>query len=796
MTSADDILDEVDQLLSAVKPDEAEGALALLIGQLGPDELRVWEADLRKSIEAFLPKRRRRLTEMLTAALSTSQLPPVAAKGTASAISADMRGVLDHFRNDLADLSDYHIFQWSTWYRDSFAQFSDDFLEATHRGLSSNPVPSDVVRDLVADHAVEIFTKGYDHTTHRGDQSLALIKARGGLQRFLDIPIEYYSAALARGPIASEAVALRKLVSGELAGVILGFAQCQFGPQTGGEVLLDKVDQWVHVLAFLTGPDMSAIKSTVGASSGDMTLSDCAVFADGVDRFVSASRSFAPLPSLAEYRPHTQVLEVTFGVGGTSSLEPVFTVVALGDGSLTQHLLEEALGKGAKAVVGTTSEFARALLAGDTRYDGVVVDSSRPQPADALVNVLRLAAFRAEGGTKATQPLRYNFSRDFPIGNPFLTRYYRVDRPSVRDLLRTVERRNGVRLWCSVRRSGKTTAGLDLASASSDVDVITQTCDDTGQIPEEQVLYNRVVSALEDGRHIRSSFLSDTLIDCGSPDSRGEGRKRVLVLDEYETLFGTLASEAQADQRLRYSVVQPLLNQFVSFSRDNLVVFLGQQPTAHHILMDQNQLSPYVLQDHFPLFRASTARDEFAELVSKILTSRVMADEGFVQSVFAETAGHPFITVNLLVELVDWLIALKRPVGKLNMTRADFEEFGAARLTKSALRESATYQFFRDGVIGEALGGTGKEHTPWLHTVYGMLRTICLESPSSFSMSRSEFAELFRQSGYDKLGVTPDYILTTARSANFLEYDGEQVAPKIRLLGRLATVAPIRLGRV
>lgn len=796
MTSADDILDDVDRLLAAVKPDEAEANLAVLISQLGPDELRVWEADLRKSIGGFLPKRKRRLTEALDAALSAPRLPTVAANDVASAISTAMRDVLDHFRDELADLSDYHIFQWSTWYRDSFTQFSDDFLDATHRGLSSNPVPSDHVRDLVGDHSVEIFTKGYDHTIQRGDQTLALIKARGGLQRFLDIPIEYYSAALARGPIGSEAVALRKLVSSILAGVVLGFAQCQFGRQSGGEVLVEKLDQWVHVLAFLTEPDMRVVKDTIAASNAETTLSACAVFADGVDRFVTASRSLAPLPSLAEYRPHTQVLEVTFGVGGTSSLEPVFVVIALRDGSLTQLLLEEALGKGAKAVVGTTSEFARALLASDMRYDGVVIDSSRPQPAEALVNALQLAAFRSEGGTKATQPLRYNFSRDFPIGNPFLTRYYRVDRPSVRDLLRTVERRNGVRLWCSVRRSGKTTAGLDLASASSDVDVITQTCDDTGQIPEEQVLYRRVVGALEEGRHLRSSFLSDTLMDCGSPDSKGEGRKRVLVLDEYETLFGTLASEAHADQRLRYSVVQPLLNQFVTFSRDNLVVFLGQQPTAHHILMDQNQLSPYVLQDHFPLFRASTAHNEFAELVSKILTSRVMADEGFIQSVFAETAGHPFITVNLLVELVDWLIALKRPVGKLNLTRADFEEFAASRLTKSALRESPTYQFFRDGVIGQALGANGKEDTPWLHAVYGMLRTISLESPSSFSLSRSEFADHFRHTGYDKLGVTAEYILTTARSANFLEYDGEMVAPKIRLLGRLATVAPIRLGRI
>ncbi len=796
MSSADDILDEVDRLLAAVKPEDAEGVLAALMGQLGPDELRVWDADLRRAIDGFLPKRKRRLTDMLEAALSSSPTTGPAPSSPASAITAKMRGVLDAFKAGLAELRDYHIFQWSTWYRDAFADFADNFLEATHHGLSSNPVPSELVRGLLDEHCLDIFTKGYDHTIQRGDQALALVKACGGLQRFLDIPIEYYSAALSRGPIASEALTLRKLVSGILAGILVGFGRCDFGRQSGGDVLGERPEQWVHALAFLTEPDIIAVGEAIGTSRSVVGLSDCAVFALGVDRFVRASRSLAPLPSLAEYRSHNGLLEVTFGAGGASSLEPVFVVVSLGGGSLTQQLLEEALGKGAKAVIGTTSEVARALLASDPRFDGIVVDSSRPQPEQVFENILQRAAFKSDGGTRATQLLRYNFAHDFPIGNPFLTRYYRVDRPSVRDLLRTVERRNGVRLWCSVRRSGKTTAGLDLGSDSTDVDVIAQTCDDTGQIPEEQVLYKRVVGALEGGGHLRSSFLTETLMECGSPDSKGRERKRVLVLDEYETLFGTLAFEAQANQRLRYSVVQPLLNQFVTFSRDNLVIFLGQQPTAHHILMDQNQLSPYVIQDHFPLFRASLSHDEFTDLVSKILTSRVSVDQDFTKMVFAETAGHPFITVNLLVELVDWLIESRRTVGSLNLGREDFVSFAASRLTKSSIRESLAYQFFRDGVIGEALGTTGRQSTPWLHAVYGMLRTICLESPSTFSVSRSDFSDLFRRADYDSLGVTPDYVLTTATSANFLHYDGQQVSPKIRLLGRLATVAPIRLGRV
>lgn len=795
MTSVDDNLDEVERLLSAVQPEEAEGILAALIGQLGPDELRVWEADLRKSIDGFLPKRKRRLHDALDMALASSARQPPNDE-PAAAITREMRAVLNSFRDNLVDLSSYHIFQWSTWYRDTFAIFSDRFLDATHRGLSSNPAPGDLVRDLVANHACDIFSKGFGYSTQRGDGSLALVKALGGLQRFIDIPIEYYASALARGPVASEAVALRKLTSGILAGVLLGFTRCDFGVETGAAVLANNLDRWAHVLAFLTAIDVAAVSSALGALNDGATLVTSELFAEGVDRFITASRSFVPLPSLAEYRAHHHSLEITFGVSGTSTAGPVFVVVALRDESMSQQLLEDALGKGAKAIVGRTSQLARALLASDTRFDGLVIDTTRPHQVDVLLNALQLAAYRSEGGTNSAQPLRYNFASDFPIGNPFLTRYYRVNRPSVRDLLRSVERRNGVRLWCSVRRSGKTTAGLDLASTSGDVDVITQTCDDTGQIPEEQVLYRRVVAALESGRHLAQTFLSDTLMDCGGPNSKDDGRRRVLVLDEYETLFGTLASEAHADSRLRFSVVQPLLNQFVSFSRDNLVVFLGQQPTAHHILMDQNQLSPYILQDHFPLFRSSSSKDEFSTLVSKILTSRVTVDEAFTSQMYVETAGHPFLTVNLLVELVDWLIASGRPAAKLTLTRDDFEDFSLNHLTKSALRESSTFHFFRDGVIGEALGSTGREDTPWLHAVYGMMRTICLESVESFSVSRTEFADIFRRSGYDGLGITPEYLLTTSRSANFFDYDGERIAPKIRLLGRLATVAPIRIGRV
>src|SRR5205085_8822935 len=101
--------------------------------------------------------------------------------------------------------------------------------------------------------------------------------------------------------------------------------------------------------------------------------------------------------------------------------------------------------------------------------------------------------------------------------------------------------------------------------------------------------------------HLPSGFFRDAVRAC--TDGRlAEETRVVFVLDEYETLFGQMAAAEHRDRELRYTVLQPLLNQMVAFSQENLLVFIGQRPDAHFILMDQNQLSPYVEQDAFPLF--------------------------------------------------------------------------------------------------------------------------------------------------------------------------------------------------
>ena len=156
----------------------------------------------------------------------------------------------------------------------------------------------------------------------------------------------------------------------------------------------------------------------------------------------------------------------------------------------------------------------------------------------------------------------------------------------------------------------------------------------------------------------------------------------VFVLDEYETLFGRLKGAVAREPDLRYSVAQPLLNQMVAFTRDNLLVFLGQQPNAYFILMEQNQLSAYVEQDRFPLFEheEGSSHGELAELIRKVMTERVTVDPSFIDGVFYETSGHPYLTVNLLVEFVEWLIEKRRPVASLLLDWDDLAKFTKQRL--------------------------------------------------------------------------------------------------------------------
>ena len=242
-------------------------------------------------------------------------------------------------------------------------------------------------------------------------------------------------------------------------------------------------------------------------------------------------------------------------------------------------------------------------------------------------------------------------------------------------------------------------------------------------------------------------------------------------------------------------MVQPLLNQLTEFARDNLLVLLGQKPDAHFILMDQNQLAPYVRQDPFPLFEhdPGTRAGEFGELVGKVLTERIGCNPGFLEALHQETAGHPYLTVNVLCALVDWLIEQRRPYRGLKLDRADFTEFHEAKLRPSQMAMSGDYSFFREALT-QAMSERGYRSNRWLFAVYWVLRKISRRDPEGLSIPKDGLHNVMETIPAPGPLGDPWDILRTATQANFLQYNEDEVGVKIRMLGRLA--AAVRPGLV
>lgn len=804
MSEIEDVLLRVEQLVRDVRVAEADERLRDLLIAVGPTELRVWNDELRATITAFLPKRRRALTALLdelqrtAASASSAPRAPSATQQTtrqeAGPRVPPVTSQLAPLEETLRELSQNHIFQWATHYRDELGQWFSVTLDApAPDGIESR---LDSTREAFYRHSREIFSKGYLHVSPTAGATHARQKAIGGLQRFLDLPVEFYSARLNNGVDADSAVILRRLTSSILSGILGGFASIDLGELHGTALLGSNPRTWLHNAAFMSGDHLASLADipltdTLPGCIGGMLVP----LAQSLDQLVAEASGYVPLPAMAQYIPGTARLDISLQPASYAP-ERELTMIQchLGAAPLPYATLRDALGRRVGLLIAAISEEALSDALQDTRFDDLLVTARTNEhglyavASDQLRPSLESAIYRHNSPRLGNRPLEYNFAREFPLNNPFLTRYYHVVRTSVTDMLRTFEKRNGVRLWCSVRRSGKTTAGLDLESPSADSFLISQTCDSTGLAANDSRLYESICEAIAGGSQLPPTFLSDALADC-APE-RQLDRRSVLVLDEYETLFGQLRTAAIADERLRYTVVQPLLNQLVAFAKDNLLVFLGQQPNAHFILMDQNQLSPYVEQDAFPLFTYS-ARDggEFSELLRKILRQRATFDSDFAHRIFLETSGHPYLTVNIMVEFVEWLIKNRRPSDALHFTGEDASNFATRMLRRDHISVSPEYEFFREGAIPQALSPNGRKRAPWLFAMYSLIRQISLDDPVNFTCSREEFPQLVKHLGLTELGLSAESLLNTGTQANFLTFTDRIVAPRIRLLGRIASVS-------
>ncbi|AMV44569.1 hypothetical protein [Paraburkholderia caribensis] len=184
-------------------------------------------------------------------------------------------------------------------------------------------------------------------------------------------------------------------------------------------------------------------------------------------------------------------------------------------------------------------------------------------------------------------------------------------------------------------------------------------------------------------------------------------------------------------------IIQPLLDQFVEFATENLVILLGQQPNAHFIFMDQNQLSAYVQQEPYPLFshEVSAHESEFHELVRRTFQKTLKFDTSFVDSIYEETGGHPFLAINLLRDFVDWLIVKKVIPNNTPLTGALFKEYAVDGLSRAAIGRSRHYHYFRSAA-SEALSKDSMAQSPWIYAAYKLLRHLTPHQMRCGSLSK------------------------------------------------------------
>lgn len=815
----------IDELLAAVSPARAEDELRALMEGLAGHDLEAGEADLRRLCDKFHKKRCANLHQYLDRLMaplaggsdlepepdqvelpyipdSPVALPPVSA--------ARARGLVDDWHDRLAELSAKHIFQWATYYTDCvdgmFAETVDLMSVSSDSGLLLSRI-----RTELAAHATEVFGKGRDYQVlerGRGDYRLAIDKSLAGLQRFLELPVGPYSGYLQNIRSPREAVVARAVASAMLRGIIEGYGTLDFGEHTGWQLLPRFPRAWIYLSAFLTATDLSGVIDAI--EHGDLRTGLCCSLlpvAQAIDaQLASATGAYYLAPALGQFEWDSRKLVIAIPLPRSATFARFAEVHCyLIQGFVRTERLEQAVHGGSRVVLVAPLDTAlnewvsqHALLASATvqtlpppsgiedRSPGSEWCQYETSTARRVLALLDRAVSPHAESKELARPVTYNFPRVFPLKQPALAQYWRVHRQSVRDLLRSFEARTGVRLWCSVRRSGKTTAcQYDLSSGAGNCLVVTQTCQKTDDDPTGDLLYAMVADAIDSGGSLPPDFVSRVVADC-APGPITRDVKTILILDEYETLFDRMKLAVRRDPESRYRVVQPVLNQLVAFARRNLVVLIGQRADAHYIVMDQNQLSPYVEQDPMPLFQhgSNQQHSEFDLLLPKIVGGKQSIEPLFAAGVYAEAGGHPFLTANLLSHYYEWLIGNCIPQRE-SLFRSTYDDFVAGQLTHRGVRASGDYVFFRK-VVREALEANSLDRTPWLFGVYSILREIGSTS-AQLSSSVADIRAIVEQYDLeDRCGDDMDSLITAWVKSNFLVRTGDSVCPKIALLARIA----------
>jgi hypothetical protein len=797
-------LSEIAAHIDANRAQAASDAITALFRNQPVESLELLAPELREQIGRLLPRRKRDLSALLEAALSRTSRPPiqVVKAGEIVARSQPARPALssvERYRARLTDLGRFHIFQWATYYRETVLYLFKD-LQDELRGSDEWAPTLDAVSKVFSEHALDIFGRGFQHLGGKGVSSeVAEIKSINGLQKFLYLVVTLLLEQRDGIKNSRDARLSWDIASSLIVGILRGYGRLAIDEVTGWSLLRRNLRAWLPPLGFTRGSDAQLLlQEFPGSERPDDIFVTVISALLGVEKFGNRFHgSDFMLPRLSRVAiGEPPRLDLTYTTSETGSTRELI-VSCFFQGTVSEtRVLAEAVSLRASAVVVKSRGLAKTWI--DGQQVSPVLDASEVLPSaeqtenfSEMVRASLEASARAQSDLIDADSLGRNFAREFPLEDPDFRKLFLVERHSVKRLLEQFEEGSGIHLWCSVRRSGKTTAVSSLSDMTARSVVVLQTMDHQPNQPELNVFLKRVREAFAARQAIAEDFFAKVVRECALSNVpiEYEQRKVVLIIDEYETLFGMILAYTSDDVGLRYLVAQPLLSQMVGFAANNLLVFMGQRPDAHLILSSQNQLSPLVRQHNFPLFEhfAGATDTEFTQFLRRVLTEKLPFAPSFADAVFHETSGHPYLTVNLLVDLCDWLILNRRREGHGELDSAVFSAFAKDRLSQAALERSPYYSFFH-GMLSEYLSELGRRDEPWLYAVSSVLIQIARKHPRSFGSSLPGFQQIAAPFG-PVARATPERLLASAVMSNFLkEHDG-QVFPGIRLMARLAASA-------
>lgn len=798
----------VSGLIEANFVQDASTQLSELIRTLPRQELVLASHDIRHHIDRLLKRRRRDLLQELDARLNniaqdSGKYDDGKAVQTSLSPTSTISPLHVRVQGMLRDLANNHIFKWSPNYRDTLRFIVDSALKDLP---DSDSVDSEIsaISEHFAAHSKDIFSRGFAFQIRRGlEPAIAEIKSISGLQAFLDLAVSIFIERRQSVPTAASASILWGTTSAILVGIVGGYGSVGFDDVPGWQLLSRNPRSWVPPMGFCRGTELAAFFDDFPSDYRDQDLHRSLggtalaierlahTFYDGDALLPRLSRMSVQGPArlditlAAKRGERRQDLLVTcYWQGKLMSNLPITVAHAL-QAAVVVAALDDGVGSWVEA------EQVRGVV----NTSGHAAESQQiHQLSELIFACLQEQEVRDDGYGDPTA-MTHNFASDFPLDDPDFRRQFLVQRHSVKLLMQELDGSTGIHLWCSVRRSGKTTAAQELTDSSGASVVVAQTMDRVPRTPIQNIFATRVREAFQAGREISDDFFVRVVRECALAATATDlgDRRTVFIIDEYETLFGLIDAYSR-DRALKVMVALPLLSQMVDFATRNLLIFMGQRPDAYLILSAQNQLSPLVHQLSFPLFEHidGAPETEFTQLLAYVLGEKLSFDTSFAAAVYEETSGHPYLTVNLMVDFCNWLIANRYRLGGTPLTGQRFAEFVRDRLAAAALKRSPHYEFFH-GQMAEYLSEQAREDEPWLCAIANILKSLATKHPRNFTCAVSTYEQWAAPIGM-AAKMSTARLLTTGGHSNFLRDKDGKVSPGVRLLARLAGSAAPKLN--